>query len=193
MAGMSLLPVLFTPGSHLSRQPSLGTHGLLSSSHHSLSQPEAGHSSKTDITGVSAASLERQHMICTQSYFTKVYNLGYKYLLLPSLEWTSKFCVNVRPDWKSRIFKSQTISYKSPLLDPIKSTQCFSTSFTTLEHCPNSSTQHFRSTVVSKYHVHILYPIMSFILFISSANNLVTDYLLSRHCKQQVQLCLPKR
>ena len=34
---------------------------------------------------------------------------------------------------------------------------------------------------------------MPFLLFISSANNLVTYYLLSRHCKQQVQLCLPKR
>ena len=68
-SGMALLPVLFTPGSHLSRLPSLGTHVLLRSSRHSLSQPEASHSSKTDITGVSAASLGRQHAVCTQSYF----------------------------------------------------------------------------------------------------------------------------
>ena len=99
-SGVALLSALLTPGSHPLRQPSLGPYGLLRSSCPFFSQPEASHLSKSDLSGVGMyhPSIERQHVVCTQSHFTKVYNLGYNYLLLPLLESTPKFYLDIRPD-----------------------------------------------------------------------------------------------
>lgn len=104
-SGVALLPALLTPGSQPLRQPFLGPYGLLRSSYPFFSQPEARHLSKSDLSGVGIyhPSIERQHVFCTQSHFTKVYNLGYSHLLLPLLESTLKFYLDIRPDRKSRI------------------------------------------------------------------------------------------